>query len=241
MSPRVPASASGSAAGSGSHAFDERLEFLRSNSSRVEEGDLPLRRRFEHRVEGAEGDVEVVYWPRRDGVDEAPEQLILFILGTSYALEIGNADETGNPGLIDYYLPFLGHLYSLLPPTHAILCTSHIGHEGHLQAPTHPAELHTLLETKVELVTALRSSLDDWSTTQEKTKLVLIGHSLGGWLACEIMKRLNREREVVYAGHLLFPSLGWMAKSWNGRVMWVCTSNYAGDTGLTNSLYSLHW
>ena len=238
MSPRLSSSASENAASSSSQAFDERLEFLRPSSSKIQEGDLPLRRRFEHRVEGAEGDVEVVYWPRRDGSMEAPEQLSLFLLGTPNALESGNANRTGNPGLIDYYLPFLAHLYSLLPSTHAILCTSHIGHEGHLPAPAYPAELDTLLETKIELVTALRSSLDAWSTTQEKTKLVLIGHSLGGWLACEIMKRLNREGEVVFAGHLLFPSLGWMAKSWNGRVMWVCTSINAGDKGLTNSLYS---
>jgi hypothetical protein len=239
MSPRLSSSASGNAASSSSQVFDERLDFLRSGSSEIQRGDLPLRRRFEHRVEGAEGDVEVVYWPRRDGQTEAPEQLSLFLLGTPNAPESGNANRTGNPGLIDYYLPFLAHLYSLLPPTHAILCTSHIGHEGHIKAPTHPAELHTLLETKIELVTATRASLDAWSLTQEKTKLVLIGHSLGGWLACEIMKRLNREEEVVFAGHLLFPSLGWMAKSWNGRVMWVCIPLHSFEVRLTASLCSL--
>ena len=137
------------------------------------------------------------------------------------------ANNTGNPGLIDYYLPFLAHLHSLLPASHALICTSHIGHEAHLPAPVHPVELDKLLESKLELVNALRTSLDVWSNEQgeqEKSKLVLIGHSLGGWLVCEIMKRLNiSKEEVVHAGHLLFPSLGWMAKSWNGRVMWVCT------------------
>jgi hypothetical protein len=88
MSPRLSSSASGKSASSSSQVFDERLDFLRSDSSRVEEGELPLRRRFEHRVEGAEGDVEVVYWPRRDGHTEAPEQLSLFLLGTSYALKV---------------------------------------------------------------------------------------------------------------------------------------------------------
>jgi len=241
MAPRLSSSASGNAASSSSQAFDERLEFLRPDTSEIQEGDLPLRRRFQHRVEGAEGDVEVVYWPRRDGSMEAPEQLSLFLLGTSNALESGNADRTGNPGLIDYYLPFLAHLYSLLPQNHAILCTSHIGHEAHLPAPAYPAELDTLLKTKIELVTALRSSLDAWSLAQEKTKLVLIGHSLGGWLACEIMKRVNREQEVVYAGHLLFPSLGWMAKTWNGRVMWVCIPLHSFEVRLMNSLCSLRW
>ena len=92
MSPRLSSSASGNAASSSSQAFDERFDFLRPSSSEIQEGDLPLRRRFEHRVEGAEGDVEVVYWPRRDGNMEAPEQLSLFLLGTPSALEIGDAD-----------------------------------------------------------------------------------------------------------------------------------------------------
>lgn len=129
----------------------------------------------------------------------------------------------GNPGLIDYYLPFLSHLYSLLPDSHAILCTSHIGHEPHLPAPAKTAELETLLETKVELARALRNSLDAWAGySSQRPKLVLMGHSLGGWLVCEVMKRLNSEvSDVIHAGHLLFPSLGWMAQSWNGRIMWV--------------------
>jgi triacylglycerol esterase/lipase EstA (alpha/beta hydrolase family) len=139
----------------------------------------------------------------------------------------------GNPGLIDYYIPFLTHLHSLLPQSYALLCTSHIGHEGHL--PTQPpTELGDLLESKIELVTALRQSLDTWASDDQRkesgearrAKLVLVGHSLGGWLVCEIMKRLNtsdsRGEDVIHSGHLLFPSLGWMAKTWNGKVMWVC-------------------
>jgi hypothetical protein len=241
MSPAPSSSRSQAASGSSAeHGYDERLEFLRSNRI-IDGGSLPLRGRFEHRVKGAEGDVEAVYWPRRDGSKQGPEQLSLFILGLSFLTTNANkADNIGNPGLIDYYLPFLAHLYSLLPPTHAILCTSHIGHEAHLPAPTQPAELAELLESKIELVASLRSSLDAWTEDgQEKTKLVLIGHSLGGWLVCEIMKRLNRGEEVVHAGHLLFPSLGWMAKSWNGRVMWVCNPSSSSEYALTASHYSL--
>ena len=103
-------------------------------------------------------------------------------------------------------------------------------------------ELDGLLESKIELVQALRSSLDAWDEVDDdekrgRTKLVLVGHSLGGWLVCEIMKRLNKDAKVVHAGHLLFPSLGWMAKSWNGRVMWVCISPVPREE-LTASRYS---
>lgn len=79
MPPRRSSPISRDAIGSQDHGFDERLEFLRSDNS--DAGKFPLKRRFEHRVQDAEGDVEAVYWPRRDGSKEAPEQLSLFILG----------------------------------------------------------------------------------------------------------------------------------------------------------------
>lgn len=59
--------------------FDERLDFLRH--PRGDEQDLPIRARFEHRIETATGPVEVVYWPSRSKESTAPEQLTLFILG----------------------------------------------------------------------------------------------------------------------------------------------------------------
>lgn len=207
--------------------FDERLGFLKDFAG--EERLLPLRRRFEHRVDGGSGPVEAVYWPARTDDRSPPEQLTLFILGNSTGTVsdrhlVFDADGIGNPGLINYYLPFLSHLHTILPKTHAVLCTSHLGHEPHLSAPTKPVELMTLLETKVELASALRDSLDAWANGPSKRpKLVLMGHSLGGWLTCEVMKRLNtdEEAETIHAGHLLFPSLGWMAQTWNGRTMWV--------------------
>lgn len=154
----------------------------------------------------------------------------------------------GNPGLIDYYLPFLSHLHSLLPESHGLICTSHIGHEPHLIAPSRPAGLETLLETKFELVSALRSTLDAWATEADgrrsRPKLVLMGHSLGGWLVCEVMKRLNSEDpDTIHAGHLLFPSLGWMADSWNGRTMWASRTVVQHDGQLSAdhcSRYLLH-
>jgi hypothetical protein len=119
MSPRLSSSAIEDAASSSIHGFDERLEFLRSVSSGVQREELPLRKRFEHRVEGAEGDVEVVYWPRRDGVTEAPEQLSLFLLGTPYALPMETAmlieQETQDLSIITspsspIYIPFYPRL-----------------------------------------------------------------------------------------------------------------------------------
>lgn len=59
--------------------YDDRLGFLRDVE--VKDGKLPIRARFEHRIDNATGPVEVVYWPAQSGSHTAPEQLTLFILG----------------------------------------------------------------------------------------------------------------------------------------------------------------
>ena len=124
----------------------------------------------------------------------------------------------GNPGLLNYYIPFLNHLHGLLPASHAILSTSHIGHSPHLAAPKQSLDLLSQLEAKVELTRCLRTSLDRWAEEETKGELNLMGHSVGAWMACEVMKKLPEE---VDAGLLLFPTLAWIADSWNGRTMWV--------------------
>jgi hypothetical protein len=119
---------------------------------------------------------------------------------------------TGNPGLLNYYIPFMNHLHALLPDSHALVSTSHIGHTPGLTAPTQPLDLMQQLDTKVELVTEVKKHLDAWGGC----KVSLMGHSVGSWLMCEVMKRVQ-----VEAGYLLFPTVGWLAESWNGRTLWV--------------------
>ena len=124
--------------------------------------------------------------------------------------------------MLGYYLPFLRYLHDLLPSTHAILATSHIGHSPSLPDVYPPVELHGQLDSKIELVQALRTSLDAWPGENEsRPRLALMGHSLGGWLLMQVMQKLNTAEEVVSAGYLLFPTVGWIAKSWNGRTLWV--------------------
>ena len=121
---------------------------------------------------------------------------------------------SGNPGVLEYYTSFLLHLRTLVP--HGILATSHIGHDATLSAPTTPLTLNEQLESKVELVEALLKR-QNGRTSDEKPSLVLMGHSVGAWMFCEVMKRV----EGAQAGILLFPSLGWIADTWNGRSVWV--------------------
>jgi hypothetical protein len=129
--------------------------------------------------------------------------------------------DAGNPAVLNYYVPFLHHLHAILPSTHAILATSHVGHSITIPAPSSPLDLLQHLETKVEFVLDLQSYLNDWAQEDGvgKPDLVLMGHSVGAWLTCEVMKRVKG----VHAGYLLFPALGWIADSWNGWLLWVCS------------------
>ncbi|RSH87435.1 hypothetical protein EHS25_003345 [Saitozyma podzolica] len=216
--------------------MDHRLAFLWETAASPEKTEtipdevkLPVQCSFTHRAPNAEGEVELQYWPAREGCGVPPEQLTVFILG--------------NPGLLNYYLPFLHHLHALLPPTHAILSTSHIGHSPSLPAPPTPLDLPQQLEAKVELVSALRSTLDAWHVQTildsrseasdspgpspsraadigagpSPPRLDLMGHSVGAWMLCEVMKRLPRD---VGRGFMLFPTVGWISESWNGRTLW---------------------
>ena len=197
--------------------MDERLAYLRQ--ALASDSALPIETTFEHRAPTAKGEVELQYWPARDGVAKPPVHLTLFILGQPDANLIPCTDDRpGNPGLVNYYIPFLTHLHSLLPPDHAILSTSHIGHAPDLPIPVEPLDLLAHLAAKLELVKALRVSLDAWGN-EPRAKLALMGHSVGSWLLCEVMKR--EEEGAIEAGYMLFPTIGWIADTRNGRTLWV--------------------
>ncbi|CAD6573681.1 MAG: hypothetical protein TREMPRED_000889 [Tremellales sp. Tagirdzhanova-0007] len=181
--------------------MDDRLAFLRHRPS--SDSSIPIPSVFEHRTPTAQGKVELQYWPTQQGFKEPPAHFILFILG--------------NPGLLDYYVPFLNHLHSLLPSTHAILSASHIGHSPSLPAPSDPLDLQAQLEAKIELVRAIRVALDTWGQGP-RSRFALMGHSVGSWLLCEVMKR--EPQGEIDAGYMLFPTLGWLADTWNGRTLW---------------------
>ncbi|WWC89420.1 uncharacterized protein L201_004344 [Kwoniella dendrophila CBS 6074] len=190
--------------------MDERLAFLRQEPP----SESPLSCSFIHQAPYASGEVELNYWPPKRGTSLPPDHLILFILG--------------NPGLLGYYPPFLTHLHRSLPESHAILATSHIGHSVNVPSPKEPLDLPQQLESKIELVESLREYLDNWSEesgqSSSNPRISLMGHSVGAWLSCEIMKRLNKRDNPkewpVSSGYLLFPTLGWISNTWNGWTLW---------------------
>lgn len=158
-----------------------------------------------------------------------------------------SADCSGNPGLLNYYHPFLAHLHYLLPASHAILSTSHIGHSPHLPAPQQPLDLHQQLTAKVELINSLRRYIDQWANEGyrnprgrvehvDRPRISLMGHSVGSWFLLEAMKLLG---DSIEAGYMLFPTLGWIADSWNGRKLWVSFQYHASCWRIMGELTSV--
>lgn len=129
--------------------------------------------------------------------------------------------QQGNPGLIDYYSHFIDSLHRLLPPGFAILAHSHVGHSPYLESPARPYTLQEQIDCKVELIDSLREELESWrGPREERTRLGVMGHSVGAYMATEVLKARGNDNEVE-KGFLLFPTLGNIAQSQNGVRLWV--------------------
>jgi pimeloyl-ACP methyl ester carboxylesterase len=87
----------------------------------------------------------------------------------------------GNPGLVDFYIPFLSGVYSRYPSSNfAIVAHGHLGHCPHLQANHQPEEsLNIQVQTSLEVLDAI-------SALYAKTRIVVVGHSVGAWLALQV-------------------------------------------------------
>ncbi|ORY32510.1 hypothetical protein BCR39DRAFT_374879 [Naematelia encephala] len=192
--------------------MDDRLDFLATYAKDGEEvRHLPIECTFPHRLDGlGGGETAMHYWPSKN-TDGPPEQLTLFILG--------------NPGSLGYYPPFLNHLHDLLPPTHALLAMSHVGHSPSLAAPQVPLTLDEQIDTKIEVVQAIRSTLDELAIDEhletgqalKSPRLALMGHSVGAYILTRVIKSLNGDG--IHAGYMLFPTVGWISQSWNGKTL----------------------
>lgn len=95
-----------------------------------------------------------------------------------------------------------------------------------MPAPEIPLDLRQQVDAKVELVSALRASLEAWpredADNGETPQLAIAGHSVGAWMACEVAKLVD-----VPTTYLLFPTLGWIANSYNGWTMWVSSTPWS--------------
>ncbi|KAN0063910.1 hypothetical protein ACQY0O_003516 [Thecaphora frezii] len=171
---------------------------------------------------------QALWWPC--GSRRAPRIFLLFI--------------PGNPGLASYYTPFLSTIYNhpALRSRIEILAVSHRGHAP-LPPGDHPvwgdneesmrdarkgygATLKDQIRHKIAAVDAVRKCYPvrggeageggeaKAEAEGEETQLVVCGHSVGAYIAVEVLKA---RPDAVDGLHLLFPTLSWIANTPNAR------------------------
>ena len=114
------------------------------------------------------GQAHCLWWPPKDD-SQPPEVALLFI--------------PGNPGLVEFYTPFLSALHGKDTSSRlAILAHAHLNHtplsSPHLNAIDH--SLTSQVQSAIEAFDALRSEFGN------NTKLILVGHSVGSWISTQV-------------------------------------------------------
>jgi hypothetical protein len=152
-------------------------------------------------------------WPSK----KPCQTYILFIPGTFPHLEKSLTE--GNPGVISYYDDFLTALHDDSPST-TILGVSLAGHED-FELPQ-PLSLQEQIANKVRIVDTIISSAPFSSYMQEKPKLVVMGHSVGAYMALQVLKQQPQNIDNLF---LLFPTISHIGQGSSfGRLSAVVTS-----------------
>ncbi|PWY91448.1 hypothetical protein BO94DRAFT_555288 [Aspergillus sclerotioniger CBS 115572] len=144
---------------------------------------------------------------------------------------------SGNPGLISYYHPFLTLLSDKLqslsakqrePHTFHIHGHSLAGFEVSPQHPQTPEHYHDVEDQIRFIQTRLDNFVQGTHTTtptSSKPRVILMGHSVGTYIAMEVIRR-HRERSAsssapidfdIIGGVMLFPTVMDIAKSPSGK------------------------
>ena len=167
---------------------------------------------------------KICYEPSTDSVDGNTQSYLIYFL-------------PGNPGLIQYYRPFLSRLHTLLSSSSTaeaskfhICGHSHPGFESTHDSkgtgtPRRPLGLEQQIKAQEELFYHhIRSQRE---RTGNNAKVILMGHSVGCYMLLEIIKEHRKTVEDgeedfdLIGGILLFPTIMHIAKSPLGMVFGV--------------------
>ncbi|KAF9366643.1 hypothetical protein BGX34_011682 [Mortierella sp. NVP85] len=116
----------------------------------------------------------------------------------------------GNPGLVEYYTPFLQSVYDTCQERIDIFGASHLGHSAgsHITDPSRMYTLEEQVESKIAILDRLREIYP------AETRFILAGHSMGSWLALQVLKARSNHIERVFG---LFPTIHRIADTPNGH------------------------
>ncbi|CAG8695363.1 4354_t:CDS:2 [Ambispora leptoticha] len=125
----------------------------------------------------------------------------------------------GNPGVIDYYTPFLSTIYDEYEKKIEIVGVSQLGHS---HGPHHDSfiklwSLQDQINHKIKFFDIL---CEKFAIVDGEKKIyprfILCGHSMGAYICSQVLKARPNHIEQVY---LLFPTLQHIAKTPNALLM----------------------
>ncbi|XP_058035540.1 lipid droplet-associated hydrolase isoform X3 [Ahaetulla prasina] len=127
----------------------------------------------------------------------------------------------GNPGLVGFYRTFIEALYFSLNQQYPVWVVSH---GGHCKIPHEIKRKEEMVSNDTDDVFGLQGQAEHKLKFLRKfvpkdVKLILIGHSIGSYLALKIMKH-SPEVEILRS-ILLFPTIERMAQSPQANIMYL--------------------
>eukprot|EP00002_Diphylleia_rotans_P029727 TRINITY_DN6072_c0_g1_i1.p1 TRINITY_DN6072_c0_g1~~TRINITY_DN6072_c0_g1_i1.p1 ORF type:complete len:491 (-),score=98.56 TRINITY_DN6072_c0_g1_i1:142-1614(-) len=111
----------------------------------------------------------------------------------------------GNPGILDFYVPYLRQLHSVFM-NHDVFAVGHLGHNTVNRGSSQLFNLEQQIQHKISF---LQSIVDE----DASSRFILIGHSIGAYMCLKVMERSTDIR--VLRSLLLFPTIEEMAKQRN--------------------------
>jgi hypothetical protein len=145
---------------------------------------------------------------------------------------IKKSDE-GNPGVISYYDDFLTALHDDSPST-TILGVSLAGHEDF--ELHQPLSLQEQIANKVRIIDTIIASAPFSSYMQEKPKLVVMGHSVGAYMALQVLKQRPQNVDNLF---LLFPTISHIGQGSSFARLSAVLTSIPRSARIASSLVSL--
>lgn len=137
----------------------------------------------------------------------------------------------GNPGVIEYYRPFVRMLWQRLPPHLKLRCHIHaLGLPGHDLRQLNGGQQFDISDHTNYCISYLRSKV--LTPSLKESRILFIGHSYGSFLALNIVERLNVNESYDSSLVMLMPALWRMGyccgvlirfilRDWLGLCSWI--------------------
>ncbi|KAL4241821.1 AB hydrolase superfamily protein [Abortiporus biennis] len=167
------------------------LQPLKTSQANVDSSSSHLNATFTHHRFSRSA--HVLWWPHTS----SSSTILIFV--------------PGNPGLLNFYIPFLASVHNKSNHTLPILAHSHLGHTPGLgtgsSEDTSRLSLGLIaqVESLLELIDAVKSVY---------SKVIIAGHSVGCWLTMQVLKE---RPELIQSIILLFPTISHIKSTPNGQ------------------------